>query len=98
MKIIRKVLCILLAFTFVFMCLLLAYAANEDEENPFSGGYSEYRGSDGSVTKVYDNGSVSTEYSDGTKAAIDYNGCRYTKGNDGTQTVYDIDGTVCRRY
>ena len=95
MKKLKRLICAISVLALLFTCAPLTFA---EEENPFSGEFSEYRGSDGSVTKVYDNGSVTTEYSDGTKAAVDYNGCRYTKDNDGTQTVYDIDGTVAKEY
>lgn len=97
MKSIRKILCVILSLAFIYTCVPLAYAANE-EENPFSGAFAEYRHDDGSVTTVYDNGSVSTEYSDGTKEAVDYDGRRYSKDAEGTQTVYDIDGTVAKEY
>ena len=97
MKNVKKFLCTVLALAFIFTCVPVSYAANE-EENPFSGDFAEFRSDDGSVTKVYDNGSVSTEYSDGTKEAVDYNGCRYSKDEEGTQTVYDIDGTVAKEY
>ena len=95
MKKLKRLICAISVLALLFTCAPLTFA---EEENPFSGEFSEYRGSDGSVTKVYDNGSVTTEYSDGTKAAVDYNGCRYTKDTDGTQTVYDIDGTVAKEY
>ena len=63
-------------------------------EDSFDGNYSEVKGSDGSVTKVYDNGSVVTTKPDGTKEGVTYSGHRVTEDKDGNQTGYFFDGST----
>ena len=61
-------------------------------DDGFEGKYKDFSGKDGSVTRVYDNGSIVTTYPDGSREGMDYNGNRYTEDKDGKQVVYDIDG------
>lgn len=63
-------------------------------ENPFSGNGTDFEGTDGSKTTVYDNGSMKTEYADGTKQGIDFNGNLYKEEKDGTQTLTEINGNM----
>ena len=62
-------------------------------DDPFSGEAERFEGGDGSVTYVYENGSMKTEYADGTKQGIDYEGNLYKEEKDGTQTLTKMDGS-----
>ncbi len=84
----------------VFSTSVFVYSADESgtPDDAFDGGYAEFKGSDGSVTCVYDNGSVRTTYADGSKTGVDYNGNQYELGKDGTYSVRTPDGTVATEY
>ncbi|MBR3144702.1 MAG: hypothetical protein IKF53_02270, partial [Clostridia bacterium] len=78
----KKYLAIFLAFLMAFSALtaispVSVFAENENISTPddaFEGDYTEFKGSDGSVTRVFDNGSVSTKNKDGSVTAVDYKG------------------------
>lgn len=61
-------------------------------DDAFSGDFKEEKHKDGSVTKIYDNGSVVTTFKDGTKAGVAYSGHRVTEDKDGNQTGYYHNG------
>ena len=61
-------------------------------DDAFSGDFKEEKHKDGSVTKIYDNGSVVTTFADGTKAGVAYSGHRVTEDKDGNQTGYYHNG------
>ena len=63
-------------------------------ENCFEDKYAEYKGKDGSITRVYDNGSVSTKHPDGTFEAFDTWGNHYTTDKDGKETINLTDGNT----
>ena len=63
-------------------------------ENSFEGDYAEYKNKDGSVTRVYDNGSVTTKYADGSAEGFDTWGNHYTADKDGRETVELTDGNT----
>ncbi len=67
-------------------------------DDAFDGEYAEFKGSDGSVTRVFDNGSVRTVYEDGSKAGVDYMGNQYAEAKDGTYTVRTTDGCTATEY
>ena len=83
--------------TFTVSLLVLSEDAGTPDD-AFDGGYAEFRGSDGSVTCVYDNGSVSTTYADGSKSGVDYKGNQYELAKDGTYSVRTTDGTVATEH
>lgn len=103
----KKLLAVILALSLI-LCTSLPLAVSADEEmnvtsavtpnnipeNPFSGGGTDFEGSDGSKTTVYDNGSMKTEYADGTKQGIDFNGNLYKEDKDGTQTLTEMNGNT----
>ena len=51
-------------------------------DDPFSGGYTEYEGKDGSRTLVYDNGGVMTKNPDGSSSGVDFLGNQYQIASD----------------
>lgn len=68
---------------------------DEDHEVPddaWEGGYRDFKGKDGSTTRVYDNGGIVTTYRDGTKEGYDYKNNRWTKDKNGNDTVHFSDG------
>ena len=66
--------------------------------DPFDAPYKEFETADGTLTRVYDNGSVSTRYPDGSRESVDYTGTRYSLDTEGLYTVYSADGSVGREY
>lgn len=62
----------------------------------WDGGSAQFTGKDGSVTTVYDSGSVVTEYPDGRTFGVDYLGNQHSKDKDGTYTVTGKNGDVAR--
>ena len=96
-----------LSITFALLLTLCLFTASlivfseEESSTPddaFDGGYAEFHGKDGSVTCVYDNGSVRTTYADGSKSGVDYAGNQYSLAKDGTYSVRTTDGTVATEY
>ena len=61
-------------------------------DDAFEGDYKDFRAKDGTVTRVYDNGSIVTTYPDGSREGMDYYCNRYTEDKDGRQVLYDTDG------
>ena len=61
-------------------------------DDAFSGDFKEEKHKDGSVTKIYDNGSVVTTFNDGTKMGVAYSGHRVTEDKNGNQTGYYHNG------
>lgn len=100
MKKITSVTLAILLILGVFANYQFVYSADESgtPDDAFDGGYAEFKGSDGSVTCVYDNGSVSTTYADGSKSGVDYNGNQYELTKDGTYSVRTPDGIVATEY
>ena len=107
----KKYTAILIAFIMIFSSLSLtaAFPAFADDpadtgsgssvpDDAFDGKYTEFKGSDGSTTRVYDNGSVTTEYKDGTKSGVDYNGNQHSKDKEGNYTVRTTDGCSATEY
>ena len=102
----KKYLAIFLAFLMAFSALtaispVSVFAENENISTPddaFEGDYTEFKGSDGSVTRVFDNGSVSTKNKDGSVTAVDYKGNQYSEDKDGNSTVRTTDGYVATEY
>ena len=105
----KKYISTLLAFFMVFSLITVFYPASifaeEDDdigknipEDAFDGNFKEVKGSDGSVTSVFDNGSVITEYKDGSKTGVDYKGNQYSKDKDGNQTIRSTDGYTATEY
>ncbi|MBQ7171597.1 MAG: hypothetical protein IJR89_04905 [Clostridia bacterium] len=103
----KKYIAVILAFAMVFSILTIAssvsvFAADEIDistpDDAFEGDYTEFKGNDGSVTRVFDNGSVSTKYKDGTTSAVDYNGNRYSEDKEGNASVRTADGYVATEY
>ena len=102
----KKHLAIFLAFLMAFSAITAispVSAANEAEagstpDDAFDGNYTEFTGSDGSVTRVFDNGSVSTKNTDGSVTAVDYKGNQYFEDKDGNATIRTTDGYVATEY
>ena len=104
----KKVISTLLALCMVLSvlavtALLSVSASNETEavatpNDAFEGNYTEFQGSDGSVTRVFDNGSVSTKNTDGSVTAVDYKGNQYSEDKDGNATIRTTDGYVATEY
>lgn len=102
----KKYLAIFLAFLMAFSALtaispVSVFAENENISTPddaFEGDYTEFEGNDGSVTRVFDNGSVSTKNKDGSVTAVDYKGNQYSEDKDGNSTVRTTDGYVATEY
>ena len=67
-------------------------------DDAFAGDYTEFKGKDGSVTRVFDNGSVSTKNADGSVTAVDYDGNQYSEDKDGNSTVRTANGYVATEY
>ena len=67
-------------------------------DDAFDGAYEEFKGSDGTVTQVFDNGSVITTYKDGSKFGVDYAGNQHAKATDGTYSVGLTDGSIAIEY
>ena len=67
-------------------------------DDAFDGDYAEFKGSDGSVTRVFDNGSVVTTFADGSKEGVDYSGNQHAQSKDGTYSVRGTDGTIATEY
>lgn len=72
--------------------------AGSTPDDAFDGNYTEFTGSDGSVTRVFDNGSVSTKNTDGSVTAVDYKGNQYFEDKDGNATIRTTDGYVATEY
>lgn len=75
----------------------------EGEESPvpddiWDGAYTEFKGPDGQVTTVFDNGSVVTEYRDGSAEGVDYRGNRHFKDSEGNHTVRTTSGESATEY
>lgn len=95
-----------LLFALLLACSVLAaiaFAAGEDEgistpDDAFDGNYTEFEGEDGSVTRVFDNGSVSTKSKDGSVTAVDYKGNQYSEDKDGNSTIRTTGGYVATEY
>ena len=95
-----------LFFAFLLACSALAaitFAAGEDAgistpDDAFDGNYTEFEGEDGSVTRVFDNGSVSTKSKDGSVTAVDYKGNQYSEDKDGNSTIRTTGGYVATEY
>lgn len=77
------------------------------EENPpdygfdfddLSGPSQSFTGKDGTVTTVYDTGSVITTRPDGTRDGFDYAGRKFTQDADGNKTVTFSDGNTANVY
>ena len=64
------------------------------QEDRFEGEFTEIKGEDGSVTKIYSNGSMETAWPDGTREGLDAEGNHYTEDKDGRQTVTAPGGSV----
>ena len=104
----KKYIATLLALFMVFSILavtspVFVSAANEAEaastpKDAFEGDYTEFKGNDGSVTRVFDNGSVSTKNTDGSVTAVDYKGNQYSEDKDGNATIRTTDGYVATEY
>ncbi|MBR1842007.1 MAG: hypothetical protein IJ788_01905 [Oscillospiraceae bacterium] len=102
----KRHLAVFLAFLMAFSALAAispVSAANETEagstpDDAFDGNYTEFEGEDGSVTRVFDNGSVSTKNTDGSVTAVDYKGNQYSEDKDGNSTVRTTDGYVATEY
>ena len=101
----KKYLVYLLAFIMIFTALSVlssvSLSAADDDfdsdeygvpDDAFDGKYTEFKGKDGSVTKVFDNGSVKTTYKDGTAEGVDYMGNHHSLNKDGDYTVRTTDG------
>lgn len=67
-------------------------------DDAFDGEYAEFTGKDGSITRVFDNGSVSTKSKDGSVTAVDYKGNQYEEDKDGNSTVRTPGGYVATEY
>ena len=67
-------------------------------DDPFSGGYTEYEGKDGSRTLVYDNGGVMTKNPDGSSSGVDFLGNQYQIASDESYTVRTPDGYSATEY
>ena len=95
-----------LLFALLLACSVLAaitFAAGEDAgistpDDAFDGNYTEFEGEDGSVTRVFDNGSVSTKSKDGSVTAVDYKGNQYSEDKDGNSTIRTTGGYVATEY
>ena len=107
----RKALTFVLALILVFSLLAPAALADDgmtvtssldsSEEVPadaFDGNSTEFKGEDGSMTYVYDNGSMKTDYADGTAEGIDYKGNLYKSLPDGTIVSTLMNGDVVTIY
>ncbi len=109
----KRSLSFILSALLILSCVVIlqpvpVLAADDEEEetssldrlpdDAFEGEYAEFKGSDGSKTEVYDNGSVFTTYADGSKEGVDYLGNQYTKSKDGTYTVRGSDGYSATEY
>ena len=102
----KKYLAIFLAFLMAFSALtaispvsvFAERSAVSTPDDAFEGDYTEFKGSDGSVTRVFDNGSVSTKNKDGSVTAVDYKGNQYSEDKDGNSTVRTTDGYVATEY
>ena len=108
----KKKTAVILVFTIVFSLIAVAasvcvFADDDTDEvkvtidvpdNAWEGGRTEFKGKDGSVTTVYDNGSVWTKYADGTESGVDYNGNKHVEDKDGTYTISGTDGSVATQY
>ena len=64
----------------------------------FSGSYKESRGDDGSVTYMYDSGTIITRKTDGTTEGFDYTGRRISSEKDGTLVTHYSDGSEAKVY
>lgn len=64
----------------------------------FSGSYKESRGSDGSVTYLYDSGTILTKKPDGTCEGFDYTGRRLTGDKDGAIITHCSDDSQFKVY
>lgn len=67
-------------------------------DDAWKGKSTEFKNKDGSITEIYDNGSVWTTYKDGTSIGIDYNGNKHTEAKDGTYTVNAPNGASATQY
>lgn len=96
----KKYISAILAALMVFSMIspISVFADFNTPEDAFEGNYTEFEGKDGSVTRVFDNGSVSTKYKDGTTSAIDYNGNQYSEDKDGNASVRTTDGYIATEY
>ena len=108
----KKKTAVILAFTILFSLIaavssVCVFADDDTDEvkvtidvpdNAWEGGRTEFKGKDGSVTTVYDNGSVWTKYADGTESGVDYNGNKHVEDKDGTYTISGTDGSVATQY
>lgn len=96
--------CFALFLTLSLMVPVLSVSVCAAEADGFSavpndaweGGSAQFTGKDGSVTTVYDSGSVVTEYPDGRTFGVDYLGNKHSKDKDGTYTVTGKNGDVAR--
>lgn len=66
--------------------------AETTPDDIWDGDYSEYSNRDGSVTYVFDSGSVVTVKADGSKEGFDYLGNQHIKDTEGNYTVKGRDG------
>ncbi len=68
------------------------------ESDTFDGKSTQFEGSDGSVTNVYEDGSVVTTNKDGTKQGVSGDGHPITIDKDGNETYHFEDGSVGVKY
>ena len=100
----KKYISTILAVLMVFSILAGIHAFADGEngfntpDDAFEGNYAEFEGKDGSVTRVFDNGSISTKYKDGSTTAVDYNGNQYSEDKDGNASVRTTDGYVATEF
>lgn len=95
----KKLLSLIIALVFVFALFALGMTSYaEDEDNRWSGKYEELKSSDGTVTQIFENGSVRTTYPDGSREGLDCEGNRFTEDVDGKKTAYYADGTIGTQY
>lgn len=106
---VKRLLSILLSFVLsISLISFPAYVfAEEPEQNSESsseeedsipddvweGEYVEYKGKDGTLTRVFDSGSVATLYSDGSWEGVDYKGNIYQADKEGNEKRKFTDGT-----
>ena len=97
---------IMIFFVFTIVSPVSVFAEEDDgydfsanvPDDAFDGKYTDFKGNDDSVTRVFDNGSVSTKNKDGSVTAVDYKGNQYSEDKDGNSSVRTTDGYVATEY